>query len=95
MTKSLAVCLVTLAVAAAVFSTSPGTAAAQQPGAYWLVIVLKIELIPGRPMMQLAGPFASATTCQGALAAVIDGLKAQGIEPASQACRSDVTVTLP
>ena len=95
MTKSLAVCLVTLAIATAVLFTSAMGAVAQQLGLYWAVMFFKIELVPGQPLMQIAGPFPSESACQTTLAAAVETLRRQGIELASQVCRSDVTITLP
>ena len=95
MTKSLAVWLVTLAIATAVLFTSAVGAVAQQPGLYWTVMVFKIEMVAGKPLMQILGPFPSESVCQATLVAAVEALRRQGIELASQACRSDVTVTLP
>jgi len=91
----LAVCLVTLAIAGAVFFASTVGVVAQQPDLYWAVMVFKIELVPGKPLMQIAGPFPSETACQAALTGAVEALRRQGIELGSQACRRDVTVTLP
>ncbi len=95
MNKPLAVCLFALAIATAVHTTSTARVAAQQPNLYWTVIIMKFESAPGRPLTQLSGPFPSAITCQATLTLVIEELKAGGLEPASQTCRNDVTITLP
>ncbi len=72
-----------------------GRAVAQQPPFYWLVVTLKVGLVEGRHMTQLMGPFPNADLCELTLKITLEGLKRQGVDPKSSACRNDVTVTIP
>jgi hypothetical protein len=95
MTRSITRGLLVLAIAGIVVSASMGRAVAQQSPFYWLVVTLKIGLVEGRHMMQVMGPFPNSDVCELTLKITLDGLKRQGVEPESSACRNDVTVTIP
>ncbi len=95
MIASTARCIMILSIVGIVLFTSMGRVTAQQPTLYWMVITLKIQLVEGKPLMTLGGPFPSADMCNVSLKAGLEGLKQQGIEPASSGCRTDVTIVVP
>jgi hypothetical protein len=95
MRTSLVLALIAAAIAGSVVYVAPQRAIAQQPTIHWAVMTYKVELLPDRPMMMITGPFPSEGTCGGFLAITVEGVKRQGIELASEKCRSDITITVP
>jgi hypothetical protein len=84
-----------LTIASAVVSVSTRPLAGQEPTLHWAIIILKVELLPGRPLMTISGPFPDADVCNLSLRIGAQAARQQGIEPAYQGCRNDVTVTVP
>ncbi len=95
MIKSVVQSVLILAIACIVLSASLGRVAAQQADLTWLVITFKLQIVEGRRMIQVMGPFPSAAACELTLKIAQDGITRQGIEVASSACRTDVTVVVP
>ena len=95
MIKAVGQSVLILAIAAIVLSASLGRVAAQQTDLPWLVITFKLQIVEGRRLIQVMGPFPSAATCEATLKIAQDGLSRQGLEVASSACRTDVTVVVP
>jgi hypothetical protein len=84
-----------LAIAALLLSVSPGPLVAQQTSPTWLVVTFKLQMVVGKPMVQVTGPFSTGGMCEAMLKFAQEGLKGQGIETASMVCRNDVTVVVP
>ena len=72
-----------------------GRLAAQEAALTWMVVNYKMQLVEGRPMMMLMGPFPSSSMCDAMLKFAQEGLNRQGLELASSTCRKDVTVVIP
>ena len=72
-----------------------GRLAAQEAALTWMVVTYKMQLVEGRPMMMLMGPFPSSSMCDAMLKFAQEGLSRQGLELASSTCRKDVTVAIP
>lgn len=68
---------------------------AQGPGGYWTVITTKMQIVEGRGVMQVMGPFPSAAMCDVTLNGILGGLREQGIAVESSACRKNVAIVVP
>lgn len=95
MKKALTGSVIVLALTAVFVVGSPWPLAAQQPQPLWLVVQFKLQIIEGKPMMQIMGPFPSIAICEVTLKAVQEAFAKQGLEVRSAGCRSDVTVVVP
>lgn len=73
--------------------STPPAVPAQQPKLVWAVVTFKMQVAAGRHLMEVLGPLPSAAMCDGMLKGVVEGMKAQGLELESSACRADVTIS--
>src|SRR5256886_7432826 len=94
MAKPLTVGVAVLVLACSL-SIPLGRLAAQEAALTWMVVTYKMQLVEGRPMMMLMGPFPSSSMCDAMLKFAQEGLSRQGLEMASPTCRKDVTVAIP
>lgn len=71
-----------------------GQVTAQSSDGYWTIITLKMQVVEGRGVMQVMGPFPSAALCDATLKGILAGIKEQGIAVESSRCRTNVTIAI-
>src|SRR5207244_5749764 len=93
MVKPLTVGVAVLVLACSL-SIPLGRIAAQEAALTWMVVTYKMQLVEGRPMMMLMGPFPSSSMCDAMLKFAQEGLSRQGLELASSTCGKDGAVAI-
>jgi hypothetical protein len=73
--------------------STPPAVPAQQPNVVWAVVTFKMQIAAGKHLTEVMGPLPSAAMCDAFLKGVVVGIKAQGLEIESSACRTDVTIS--